>query len=55
MNQAKFHPTLVISLWCGAVPSQHTLDFQLRDIWVTVGDSSRVLKGFVQPTNSECK
>jgi hypothetical protein len=33
MNQAEYHLKLVINLWCGAVPSQYSLDAQLRDIW----------------------
>lgn len=33
MNQAEYHLKLVINLWCGAVPSQYSLDSQLRDIW----------------------
>jgi hypothetical protein len=32
MNQAEFHLIVVINLWCEAVPSQYTLDSQLRDI-----------------------
>ena len=33
MDLVEYHLKLVINLWCGAVPSQYTVDSQLRDIW----------------------
>jgi hypothetical protein len=36
MNQAEYHLKLVVSLWCEAIPSQHALNSQLRDIWIAV-------------------
>lgn len=33
MDLVEYHLKLVINLWCGAAPSQYTVDSQLRDIW----------------------
>jgi hypothetical protein len=33
MNPVQYHLLLTINLWCGATPSQYTIDSQLRDIW----------------------
>ncbi|MGD0734853.1 MAG: hypothetical protein ABR976_06885 [Terracidiphilus sp.] len=33
MNPIEYHLKLTISLWCGANPTQYTIDSQLRDIW----------------------
>jgi hypothetical protein len=33
VDQVEYHLKLVINLWCGAAPSQYTVDSQLRDIW----------------------
>jgi hypothetical protein len=33
MNPVEYHLKLAIYLWCGASPSQYTIDSQLRDIW----------------------
>lgn len=39
MNQVEYHLKLVIYLWCGAVPTQYTIDSQLRDIWKAQGSN----------------
>jgi hypothetical protein len=49
MNQAEFHLKLVINLRYGAVPSRHTMDSQLRDIWGHGRDSNHVLKFCCKP------
>lgn len=33
MDLVEYHLKLVINLWCGASPSQYTVDSELRDIW----------------------